>query len=194
MKALTLTLTAACLVLLAAPALADTVIAAPPSTTTVFIGNALTVILAACVPPVAAIAAGALWKAWTWFGFQATAQDKANLESDLKTALAFGVSKALPEIAAKGWDNIDVHSQIVADAANFTLDRFPDRATALTAAANSNQVIIGAISPIAAVQESLNARLPDAIAIAAASPATPPAPDMPPQIIVMAAQPAPLVP
>ena len=29
--------------------------------------------------------------------------------ADLQTALAFGVSKAIPAIQAKGWDHVDVH-------------------------------------------------------------------------------------
>jgi hypothetical protein len=170
-------LAALALLALASPALADT-IAAPPSNTTIAIGNALTVVLTAAVPAVAAILSGALWKLWTKWGFQATAQDKANVESDLQTALAFGVSKAIPAIKASSWDNVDVHSRIVADAADYLLQRFPDRAAAIVTAANSDA---GKLVPkYAALSDTLTARLPEAIAVAAASPATPPAPAEPP--------------
>ena len=98
----------------------------------------------------------------------ASAQDKANLESDLQTALAFGVSKAIPAIQAKGWDHVDVHSQIVADAAEYFLQRFPNRAAAIAKSAGA-----AAETPDDAVADTLTARLPEALAVAAASPATP---------------------
>jgi hypothetical protein len=174
----------------AAPAVADTIIAAPSSDTTVAFGNALTVVLTLCIPPVAAILAGALWKLAAKWGFQATAQDKANTEAELQTALAFGVSKAGPLIAAKGWDHADVHSEIVADAARYFLERFPDRAATIQSAANTTADALSS-TKTEAVSETLAARLPEAVTIAAASPATPPVPPPAPQIVVMPAQPPP---
>ena len=115
----------------------------------------------------------------------ASAQDKANLESDLQTALAFGVSKAIPAIQAKGWDHVDVHSQIVADAAEYFLQRFPDRAAAIAKSAGA-----AAETPDDAVADTLTARLPEALAVAAASPATPPAPATEPQAIILPLAPA----
>ena len=170
-----LLLVAASLVALAFPALADPpailAIAAAPSDTTVAIGNALTFVATMCTPPVAAILAAALWKLADKWGFQASAQDKANLESDLQTALALGVSKTLPEIRAKGWDDVNVHSQIVAEAANYFLQRFPNRASAIGSSAGA----VGPGTQAEAGAATLMARLPEAITIAAASPATPPA-------------------
>lgn len=159
---------------------AGEVVVTPPSTTTVFFGNVLTAVLSACVPVVAAIASAALWKLFTRLGFQATAQNKANLEADLQTALAFGVAREIPEIKAKGWDHLDVHNAIIAHAINFMLQRFPDRSAALASPTIPQDV---------AVMESLTARLPEAMAIAAASPATPPAPP-----IIVPAEPIAVVP
>lgn len=160
--------------LLSTPAFADTIIAGtpPPSSTTVAIGDALTLVLTACVPPVAAILAGALWKLWSKWGFEANAQDKQNMEHELQTALAFGVAKAIPEIKRAGWDNVKVHSQILADSANYLIDRFPARAAQIAAAASAAE--IPATSTVEAVKDTLTARLPLAMEAAADSPATPP--------------------
>jgi hypothetical protein len=171
--ALSLTSLPALASLASLPAFAQSV---PQSTTAVFFGNALPVVAAACIPPVAAILCGALWKLWAWCGFKASAQDKANMSQEVQVALSLGVSKAIPIIAARGWDSVDVHNEILAGAARYFLQRFPGRSAAITAAAQPTSDTPGpAVSPTAAVTDTLRSRLTDAITTAAASPATPPA-------------------
>jgi len=181
-------------------AFADTIVPMPmpavPSPTSVFIGDALNTILALLVPIVSGFLAAALLKLRAKLGFQATAQDKANMEAELQTALQFGIAKSLPAIKAAGWDNINVHSAVVADAANFMLERFPDRSVQIIKAAAPIGVLEPEQEPLDAVKDSLSARLPAAVVIAAASPATPPgmvyrAPSSGQPIIVV---PPPLVP
>lgn len=139
------------------------------TSTSVVFGDALAAVLTICVPTVAAILSGALWKLWTKFGLEATAQDKANMETELQAALAFGVAKALPEIKARGWDSVDMHSVVLADAATYFLQRFPDRTKIIADAAG----IIPMREVRSAVTDTLHARLPEALAVAATSPATP---------------------
>jgi hypothetical protein len=150
-------------------------------------------VLTLCVPPVAGILAGALWKLAAKWGFQATAQDKANTEAELQTALALGIAKAGPAIAAQGWDHIDVHSQVIARAVRYFLERFPDRAAQIETAANGPETL-SVTTKREAVSDTLAARLPEAMTIAAASPATPPAPTtlMPP--VVVNIPPSPVIP
>lgn len=151
----------------AGPVFAETVAATPvvavaPSTTTVFFGNLLTGVLATAVSIIVAFLSTVMWKLAARFGVQVTAQNKINIEADLQTALQFGVAKAIPLIKEKGWDHIDVHNQIIADAAAFMLRKLPDRAAQLSVS-----------GPL---EDSLTARLPEAMTVAAESPATPPAP------------------
>lgn len=138
--------------------------------TSVAFGDALATVLTVCTPAVAAILCGALWKLRAKWGLESTAQDKANLETELQASLKFGIAKALPVIRAEGWDSVDVHSAVLAHAANYFLSRFPERTATIadTATAVSDSGVK------AAVTDTLSARLPEAVAIAAASPATPP--------------------
>lgn len=163
------------------------VVAVPTSTSSqVYFGNILTAVLTACVPAVAAILCGVLWKIAAYFGIKATAEDQAKLGDEAKIALTQAIVAAGPMIAAKGWDHVDVKNQIVADALNFFLQRNPDRATAIATAAGVANPAAPSAAKSAAITQSLLARLPDAASQAAASPATPPVepPKPAPQVIV----------
>jgi hypothetical protein len=157
---------------------ADVAVAAIPasSDSEVWFGNALKVVLMACAAPVAAILSAMLWKLAAKFGIEATAADKANLETETKAALTFGAVKATDVIAAKGWDHVDVHNVVLADGLNYFLARFPDRSTAIAAQAGVLNPAAPSQAKDVAVTETLMTRLPEAMAAAAASPATPPAP------------------
>jgi hypothetical protein len=140
---------------------------------------------------VAAILCAVLWKVAAYFGIKATAEDQAKMTEEAKVALTQAIVAAGPLIAAKGWDHISVHNQVAADALNFFLQRFPDRATAIAAAAGIANPSVPSIAKDAAVTQTLMARLPDAASQAAASPATPPVepPKPAPQAIIDPAQP-----
>lgn len=151
------------------------VVAVPTSTESqVYFGNALSAVLMACVPPVAAIACGVLWKIAAYFGVKATAEDQAKLDAEAKVALTQAFVATGPLIAQKGWDHIDVHNAVVASALNFMLQRNPDRATKIAKAAGVDDPSGPSTAKDEAVTQSLLARLPDAATQAAASPATPP--------------------
>ena len=74
-----------------------------------------------------------------------------------------------------GWDHVDVHNKVIADALNFFLQRFPDRATAIATVAGVASPALASPAKEGAVVQTLLARLPDAVLQAAQSPATPPA-------------------
>lgn len=170
------------------------VVAVPTSTSTqVWFGNALSAVLMACVPPVAAIACAVLWRIAALVGVKATSEDQAKLNDEAKVALTQAIVAAGPLIAEKGWDHVDVKNQVVADALNFFLQRNPDRATKIATAAGVANPAAPSAAKDAAVTQSLMARLPDAASQAAASPATPPVdpPKPSPQAIIGPAQPLP---
>lgn len=130
------------------------------------VANALSVVLMAAAAAIAGTitrAGFALWKKW---GFDATATDKANMESDIRTVLNAGITQVLPVIEQHGWDSKEAREAILAAASNYLRQRFPGRAATITANAP-------AVGSETAINQTLAARLPDAIANAAASPATP---------------------
>lgn len=163
------------------------VVAVPTSTESqVYFGNALSTVLMACVPPIAAMACAALWKVAAYFGIKATAEDQAKLDDEAKVALTQAFVAAGPLIKEKGWDHIDVHNKVVADALNFMLQRNPDRSTKIAKSAGVDNPTVPSMAKDEAVTQSLLARLPDAASQAAASPATPPVepPKPAPQAII----------
>lgn len=134
--------------------------------------------LVAVLVPVIAVVGGmvvvALRKLAAKWGMDATAQNTANMESDLKAALNAGIATALPIIETKGWASEAVRSAVLGVAAGYLRQRFPARSAQIVAAAQPAGGA-GDVPPFAAIKDTLAARLPEAIAIAAASPATPPA-------------------
>ncbi len=140
------------------PVLADTVIAATPSTLTVALGNALTVILMAAATAIAGVLTAVGVKLAAKLGLEATAQDKANMESEITTVLNFGINKVLPTIETRGWNVASVHDAILTAATEYLAQRFPDRVAKITAAADEPSAV--------AVRDTLSARLPAAMASA----------------------------
>lgn len=149
---------------------------ATPPTTQVWFGDALQAVLVACAAPVSAILCAMLWKLAAKFGVEASAADQAKLTSEATTALTQAAVAAGPLIAEKGWDHVDVHNAVLAGALNFFLQRYPDRSTAIAAAAGVAAPSLPSAAKNDAVTQTLMARLPDAMTAAAASPATPAAP------------------
>lgn len=142
--------------------------------------NALMAAAALVIPVVGAMAVQALRKLAAKWDLQGTAQDTANMEDNIKASLNSGIAKLLPEIAAKGWDSPTVRAAILSSAAEYLQQRFPDRADKIVTAAQPDSMKDGltdddhSVAPKTAIMETLAGRLPDAIASAAASPATPP--------------------
>jgi hypothetical protein len=140
--------------------------------------NALTGVLVVVVPIVGGMATVALRKLAAKWGLEATAQDTANMESDVKAALNVGITKVLPLIEANGWNSPTVREAVLTEATDYLRQRFPDRTAQIVAAAQP-----GTPSSTTAITDTLAARLPDAMTVAAASPATPAAP-VPPVTMV----------
>lgn len=162
---------------------ADAVIAAVPTASQVWFGNALQAVLMACAAPVAAILCKLLWMAAAKIGVQASAEDMAKMEAEAKAALTVGAVKSTDLIAQRGWDHADVKNAVLADALNYFLERFPDRSTAIAAQAGVAAPEVASPAKDTAVKETLMARLPDAMNEAAASVATPPAPVTPAVVV-----------
>jgi hypothetical protein len=183
------------IVVCAFPAFAADAVAVTTSTTSqIWFGNALQAVAIACAAPISAILCAMLWKLAAKFGVQASAADQAKLNDETKAALTVGAVKAADLIAARGWDHVDVHNQVLADAATYFLQRFPDRATAIAEQAGVAAPAVPSAAKDTAIKETLMARLPDAMNEAAASPATPPVPAVPATVINLtteAAAPAP---
>jgi hypothetical protein len=137
------------------------------------LNNALTIILGASAVAVAGIITAAGTALARKLGVDFTAQQKANLNADVTTALNVGITQNLPAIEAAGWSAASVRKAILADATAFLQQRFPDQATAITNAAQPPSASDPKVSAEAAISKSLAARLPDAISVAAASPGTP---------------------
>lgn len=150
------------------------VVAAAPSALSVALSNSLVALLAVAVPIVGTFLTLALNRLRAKWGMQAIAQNTSNTESDLAIALKAGITKTLPLIAAKGWASPDVRTAVLSEATAYLQQRFPDRAAQIVAAAQPVGPTAPAVPDTVAVKETLAARLPDAVAIAAASPATPP--------------------
>lgn len=107
-------------------------------------------------------------------GVDLTAQDQVNLENKLHVALNVGIAKSLPLITARGWSAGPVHEAILSTASDYLRQRFPDCAQKITLQAQSENEDDEPVSSTTAITQTLLARLPAAIKIAADSPATPP--------------------
>ena len=106
-----------------------------------------------------------------WMNVKLSVAQKAELEDNAGKALAFGISQAQHEIAAKGWDHIDVKDHVLAAATAYAIDKFPDSLA---------RVGVDTSKPIEATQklaDVMERKFPEAVTVAAASPATPEVPE-----------------
>lgn len=109
-------------------------------------------------------------------GVALTGDQTAAFDDALDKALTYGVGAADATIRAKGWDSADVKNQVLAVAATYAAQKMPD---ALKGVGLSSDLTVAANA--LALQQALSRAYPKAVATAALSPATPPAP---PQEIV----------
>jgi hypothetical protein len=146
----------------------------PASALSVALSNALIAFLAIAVPVVGSfltLALNRLRQKWdaeaTVKTLEAKAQNTANLNSDVHTSIAAGIAQSFAEIKAAGWNSTPVQTNILTRSAEYMQDHFPDRVAEIVGQ-------VPTVGPATVLKDVLAARLPDAVAIAAASPATPP--------------------
>ena len=107
----------------------------------------------------------ALYRVAGHFGIKISAGVQSAYDTALSKAVAFGISKAQAEIAAKGWDHADVKNQILGTALDYVVGKFPDALKAVGLdPATQRQTIMDALERV----------FPDAADWASRSPATPP--------------------
>lgn len=144
--------------------------------------NALMTAAIPVVLAVGAMAVQALRKLTTKWGFDASAQNTANMESDVAIALKAGITQVLPTIEQHGWNSPQARDAILGAATDYMRQRFPGRTAEIKAAAVSIPATAGKDAPAtgdAAVIQTLAARLPEVAKTASESPATPDAPKTP---------------
>lgn len=132
------------------------VVAPEPSALSVALSNALIALLAIVVPVVGTFLTLALNRLRAKWGLEATAQDRSNLDTELKAAAAVGIAKVAP---------IDpltpvTHAEAVSHAAEYFVKRFPERTATIVAATGA----FTADETKDAVAEMIAGRLPDVVA------------------------------
>ncbi len=98
-----------------------------------------------------------------------TDDQKSELEDVASKSLTWGITQSEALIKAKGWDHIAVKNAVVAAAIGYAIEKFPDA---------MKRSGIDTSNPAAAAEKLsgvMNRVLPNAVAQAADSPATPPA-------------------
>jgi hypothetical protein len=103
-----------------------------------------------------------------WVGLKNDSAITAAFDSALQKAVTFGLQQSHELIKQNGWDHVSVHDATLASAGTYIASRFPDT------------LKNAGLDPTAAdfdkkVKDALDRAFPHAVAVAAASPATPPA-------------------
>ncbi len=104
-----------------------------------------------------------------WLGLKNAAQATATLDDALQKAVTYGLQQSQELIKQKGWDHVDVRNATLAQAAPYMINHFPDALKNVGLDMSNPQAVQ------LAVMGALDRSFPHAAAIAAASPATPPA-------------------
>jgi hypothetical protein len=113
---------------------------------------------------------------------QISASQQDAFDSALRKALVYGATKATSEIAAKGWDHPEVHSEVVSTAMQQVVTAFPQALNDVGLSTDMNDP-----KNTETLTAALERALPGAMTEASKSPITPPAPAQ------MALAPAPTV-
>lgn len=128
---------------------------------------------------------GMIWvlqRAIALVGLRLSAERQAALGSAIDKMLTFGVTQAEGTIAANGWNHIATKNAVIAVALQALPEKFPDALAGagldLTLPADHNKIV-----------DQMTRMIPEVFARAAASPATPPAPQLP--IVIIPPLPAP---
>jgi hypothetical protein len=99
-----------------------------------------------------------------WLGVKVSAQAAANIDQALEKAVTYGIQQTQETIKTKGWDHIDVREQAIAAALPYMQQHFADTLKSVGTDPNAEDII----------KKALDRVFPQAVAKAAASPATPP--------------------
>ncbi len=111
-----------------------------------------------------------------WLGLKNAAQATASLDDALQKSVTYGLQQSQDLIRQKGWDHADVRSATLAQALPYLIQHFPD-VLGSAGIDMSNQAALQAT-----VVGALDRAFPHAAAVAANSPATPPATAPTPQV------------
>ena len=117
------------------------------------------------------IGSAVLMKLNTKLHLQISAGQQEAFDSALKKALIYGATKATSEIAAKGWDHPQVHSEVVSTAMQQVVQAFPQALTDVGLSSNLDDP-----KNTETLTAALERALPGAMTEASKSPITPPAP------------------
>jgi hypothetical protein len=98
---------------------------------------------------------------------------KAEMEDVAGKALTYGITQAQTKIKAQGWDSINVKDTVVATAAGYMVAQFPG---AMANAGFDISTPQAAHETTGKLMGILTRKFPEMATVAAASPATPPAP------------------
>jgi hypothetical protein len=102
---------------------------------------------------------------------QISADQQAAFDAALKKSLIYGATKATSEIASKGWDHPQVHSEVVSTAMQQVVQAFPQALTDVGLSSNLDDP-----KNTETLTAALERALPGAMTEASKSPITPPAP------------------
>lgn len=122
------------------------------------------------------------WGVKRWLdkmGIEETQAQTATFDDMGRKVLDYAISKAQDKIAANGWDHVQTKGEIIAVAAQQAIAKFPDAMKAVgidPAAPGATEALVDGL---------LTRQFPDRMAVAAASPATPPVAAAPPQVVVV---------
>ena len=133
------------------------------------------------IPVVGVMIVQVLRKLSNKWHLEGAAQDNANLETEIRTVLNVGIAKVLPLINQRGWNDPDVRKAVLAEAATYMTQRFPERTAAIIDAAKQDGSTITSRDEKLLLTDTLAGRFPAAMASASDGPATPP---VPPAVII----------
>lgn len=105
-----------------------------------------------------------------WMGIKLSDAGKAELEDAVGKSLTYGLAKSTDLIKAKGWDHADVKNKTIQEGLAYVLAKFPDAMARAGIDSNNPVEVFQKLSGL------MERKFPEAVTLAAASPATPPAP------------------
>jgi hypothetical protein len=145
-----------------------------PTTLGDVLHDAMISTIIAAVPVITWYAKIALQKLALKLHLEGVVTDDATKEQQLIASIKVGIVSADSEIKQHGWDSKIAKDAILAVATDYMMQRNPQRTqTIIDAATPAGQPSLSPLNEKAAVAQTLAARLPETVALVAASPATP---------------------
>src|SRR3979409_327154 len=112
------------------------------------------------IPVVGVMIVQVLRKLSNKWHLEGAAQDNANLETEIRTVLNVGIAKVLPLINQRGWNDPDVRKAVLAEAATYMTQRFPERTAAIIDAAKQDGSTITSRDEKLLLTDTLAGRFP----------------------------------